>query len=101
MLRESVSAMTGWGVEQLESSVKVGRNAAQPPPPTRPDRRTMTQPVSTRSTCLAYRVFKGEMNVCCTFQKLNKQLSKSFANDAVFHLKRIFNPVLLQKQRKT
>jgi len=29
MLRESVSAMIGWVVEQLESKVKVGRNAAQ------------------------------------------------------------------------
>jgi len=29
MLRESVSAMIGWVVEQLESKVKVGRNTAQ------------------------------------------------------------------------
>ena len=29
MLRESVSAMIGWVIEQLESKVKPGRNTAQ------------------------------------------------------------------------
>jgi len=48
-----------------------------------------------------FEVFEIFPTVHCTFQELDERLSKSFANYAIFHLIRVFNAVLLEKQRTT